>query len=111
MSSYGNWRVRLRERSDRLTPTVVTNYPFEVIVTFIALLIGLPLILGLVSPTSLVVLLPAFGYWAYAIALMLGGSTLAVGLRSQSPLLLASGLQLCGGSFAVYALAAVILAI
>ncbi len=101
--------VRLRERVAGRLPTVLTNYPFEVIVTFIALVIGLPLLCGLVAPTSLVVLLPSIGYWAYAAALVLGGIFTGVGLRLKSSAALSSGLQLLGGSYAVYGLATVAL--
>ncbi len=98
-----------RELLANLVPKALINYPFEVIASFLGLVIGLPLLIGLAAPTSLVVLLPSFGYWAYASALVIGGATAAVGLRTRHPLVLASGLQLLGGSYIVYGLAVVAL--
>ncbi len=105
MSKYGPATASFRERLSRLIPSALTNYPFEVLAAFIGLCIGLPLLVGLAAPTSLVILLPSIGYWAYTVALVLGGATTAVGLKTKHPLVLASGLQLLGGSFLVYGLA------
>src|SRR5207244_3581493 len=100
-------RARVREFVARHIPNALTNYPFEVLSSILGLLVGIPLLLGLAAPTSLVVMLPSIGYWAYAVALVLGGGTTAVGLRTKHPMVLASGLQLLGGSFGVYGLAVV----
>lgn len=89
------------------TPSVVTNYPFEVFVAFVGFVIGTTLLVGLASPTSLALLLPTGIYLAYATALVLGAITVAIGLRKQHALILSSGLQLLGGSYGVYALAVV----
>lgn len=102
--------ARFRARTAHLLPPALTNYPFEVLAAFLGLIVGLPLLAGLAAPTSLVTILPAFGYWAYAVALVLGGGTTAVGLRTKHPLALASGLQLLGGSYVVYGLATVAVA-
>lgn len=102
--------ARLRERVAHVTPRVVVGYPFEVFAASVGLIIGLPLLVGLAAPTSLVVLLPSFIYWVYAVMLVLGAGTTAVGLRTKHPLILAPGLQLLGGSYLVYALATVAVA-
>lgn len=103
-------RTKLRARAARHTPRLVTNYPFEVFATLVGLIIGLPLLVGLAAPTSLVVLLPTVAYWIYAAALVLGSATVAIGLKMPHPLVIASGIQLLGGSYAVYGLAVVALA-
>lgn len=92
-------------------PGSVTNYPFEVMVGVIALLMGLPFLLGTTAPASLVALVGVVAFRAWAAALTLGGLTVLAGLRLPSrpnPLILAAGLQLAGGSFFVYALAVLI---
>ena len=110
MSRYSEWRAHLRERVARLTPEVVTYYPFEVFSAIVGLVIGLPLLVGLAAPTSLVVLLPNLVYWLYSVAMTLGAATTIAGLRHRSPMLLATGLQLSGGSYFVYGMATVIVA-
>ena len=110
MTKYDSHVLKFRERLARFIPDVVTNYPFEIFASFVGLVIGLTLLAGLVSPGSLTALLPLFVYWAYAVALVLGSLTVAWGLRKRHPLVLASGLQLLGGSYAVYALAVVAVA-
>lgn len=107
---WKGFRRAVRAKLARFTPTIVTSYPFEVFVTALGLIIGVPLVLGLAAPTSLVVLLPTFMYWAYAVAVILGACTVGVGLRTKHALVLAAGLQLLGGSFMVYALAVVAVA-
>lgn len=103
-------RARFRERAARFVPRVAVYYPFEILVCVVGFLMGLPLILGLARPTSLLLLLPAVVYIAYALMLVVGAATVAGGLRKQEhPLALASGLQLLGGCYGVYALAVVAL--
>lgn len=100
---------RFRERLSRFIPYALTNYPFEVLAAFVGLFIGLPLLLGLAAPTSLVVLLPNVGYWIYASTIVLGASTIGLGLHFRNSMAVASGLQLLGGSFLIYGLAVVAL--
>jgi hypothetical protein len=103
-------RARLRENLSRFVPRVAVYFPFEILVAVIGFLMGFPLLTGLARPTSLLLLLPAVAYTAYAVALVLGSLTVALGLRGrQHPLALASGLQLLGGSYIVYGLAVVAL--
>lgn len=101
------WRTRLRETLAHYTPHTLTYYPFEVLASMVGLLVGLPLLLGLAAPTSLVLLLPDAVYWLYAVMVSVGAGTTAVGLHARNSLVLASGLQLLGGSYLVYALATV----
>lgn len=101
-------RRKLREQAAQLTPRVLTCYPFEVLAAVIALLMGLPFLLGTVAPATLVGLVGSIAFNVWAAALTLGGATVAVGLRigdRPSPLVVASGLQLLGGCFGVYAIA------
>lgn len=104
-------RCRFRAHVARRTPDVVTLNPFESLVAFIGLLIGITLLLGIAAPTSLVLLLPKAAYYVYAVALCLGGGTVAYGLRGgMRPLALAAGLQLLGGAFGIYGIATIALA-
>ncbi|MDT8915771.1 hypothetical protein [Amycolatopsis sp. PS_44_ISF1] len=108
MSRYGAWRARTREMAAHLTPKVITNFPFEVIVCLVAVLMGLPFLLGAGAPPSLLTLVGKAAFMVWSAALTVGGTTIAVGLRSPSrpyPLVVASGLQLTAGCFAVYAIA------
>ncbi len=100
-------RASLRAKIAHVVPDVVTLYPFEVFVAALGLIVGVGLVLGLAAPTSLVMLLHNVMYWAYAAALLLGGGSVALGLKVRLPLALASGLQLLGGSFIVYAIAVI----
>ena len=81
---------RCRERISRLIPKALTNYPFEILACVLALFIGLPLVLGIAAPTSLLALLPVLAYVAYCAALILGGATLAGGLRIRNAFVIAS---------------------
>lgn len=101
-------RAALRKSASRLTPNVVVYYPFEVFAGFVGFVFGFPLLLGIVAPTSLLLLLPAFAYWLYAIALVLGSLIVGIGLRKRNPFALASGLQLLGGCYFVYGIAAAV---
>lgn len=100
----------LREKVAHVTPRVLIDFPFEILATSVGLLIGLPLLIGLAAPSSLVLLLPAVVYWIYAVMLVIGAVTTAVGLRTGHMMILAPGLQLLGGSYIVYALATVAVA-
>lgn len=101
---------RFRELAARVTPKTVVEYPFEVFVSALGFIIGIPLLTGLARPESLALLLPHLAYIAYGVALVLGAVTVAVALKRRHAGALASGLQLLGGSFAVYALAVVAVA-
>lgn len=103
-------RRRIRERAAHLTPKVLTNFPFEVLVSVIAILMGLPFLLGTTAPASLVGLVGIVIFNVWAAMLVVGGLTVAVGLRigdRPTPLVVAAGLQLLGACFGVYALAVV----
>lgn len=107
---YNSTRRKLREKAALLTPKVLTNYPFEVLVVVIALCMGLPFLMGAAAPASLVSLVGNLAFLAWSFALTLGGITVAVGLRvgdRPNPLVVATGLQLLGGCFGVYALAVI----
>lgn len=98
-------RRALREKAAHVTPRTVVEYPLEVFVSFLGLIIGIPLLAGLARPESLALLLPPVAYIAYSLALILGGLTVAVSLRRDHAAGLASGIQLLGRSFVVYAFA------
>ncbi len=113
MSRYGDaWdtkRVQFRERLARIIPRVLTEYPYEILVGLIALLLGLPFLLGATAPASLLALVGTVAFHAWAAALVIGGFTVLVGLHLPAypnPLILAAGLQLAGGALGVYAIAA-----
>lgn len=110
MSKAGDWqrlKARWRERLAHVTPDVLTLYPFEVLATTVGLLMGGPVLLGLARPESIVYLLPAAAYYSWSAALVIGAAIVAAGLKKTRPLVLASGLQLLGGNFCVYAVAVV----
>lgn len=104
---WNRWRVRQRERIAYVTPSWLTLYPFEVLALAVAFLMGAPVLLGFARPESMVFLLPAVAYYAWSTALVLGAATIVWGLRRLQPPTLASGLQLVGGCFGVYALAVI----
>lgn len=107
-SAAREWRRanrRFRALTARILPEVLTLYTFEFFVSFMGLLIGVPLLLGLTLPLSLIALLPTGVFHVYAAALVLGAATVAAGLKYRRPLALASGLQLLGGSYLVYGIA------
>jgi hypothetical protein len=104
---WDTWRVRLRERVYRHLPKFLTHYPFETVVAFVALLMGLPYLLGVAAPASLLALVGAVAFHFWASALAIGGATIAASMvmgDRPHPLVLASGLQLAAGAFAVYAI-------
>lgn len=110
-ASWDARRARVREWAARRTPKVLTNYPFEILAGVIALLMGLPFLLGTVAPASLIGLVGPIGFYAWAAGLTIGGATTLVGLRvgdRPNPMIVAAGLQLAGGAFAVYAIAVVV---
>lgn len=107
---WNGLRRAVREKVAHSTPTVLVMYPFEVFAAGLALIVGLPLLLGLAKPGSLVLLLPMIAYIAYAVSLCLGSIIVFVALARRHAYGLASGLQLVGGSYAVYALAVVLAA-
>lgn len=100
-------RRRLREWASRHTPKILTGYPFEVLAASVAILMGLPFLLGTAAPASLVALVGTIIFHVWAAMLAIGGVTVAVALRvaDRHPAALAAGLQLAGGCFGVYALA------
>lgn len=102
--------VRARAWIARATPKTVVEYPFEVFVSVLGLITGVPLLAGLARPNSLALLLPPYAFLAYAVALVLGAVTVAIALRKRHAGGIAMGLQLLGGSFSVYAIAIVAVA-
>lgn len=94
-----------RKWLSRHTPVRLIEYPFETFSAFASLLIGVPIFLDFANPGSLMRLLPDWALFVYGIALLLGSATLACGLVRRQPLVMASGLQLLGGVWVVYALA------
>lgn len=110
-NEWRGFRVGLRRFAAALTPKVVTIFPSEVIVCLIALLTGLPFLLGVAPPLSLITLVGQVPFTAWAAALTLGGSTVGLGLlipNYPSPRVVASGLSLVAGCFAVNAIAVVV---
>lgn len=111
-ASWDTQRVILRERISRLIPDVLTEYPYEFLVGAVALVLGLPFLLGATAPVSLLGLVGSVAFHVWAGALVLGGITVLAGLYlpaipSTLTLILAAGLQLTGGAFGVYAIAAI----
>lgn len=114
MSRYGDaWdakRVRFRERISRFLPRAFLEFPFEVLGASVALLLGLPFLLGTAAPASLLALVGTVAFHFWAAALVIGGVTVFAGLflpDYPNPLILAAGLQLAGGAFGVYAMGAI----
>lgn len=97
--------TRLRKKAARWTPEALTLYPFEVIAGLVALLMGLPFLLGLTPPAALIAIVSHVAFYVWSAGLTLGALTIGVGLKTRHPLALASGLQLVAGGFAVYAMA------
>lgn len=109
--SWDAWRARCRERVSRIVPRSVMEYPFEVMVGIIAVLMGLPFLIGTAAPASLIALVGTVAFYAWAAALTIGGVTVLAGLRlpaRPNPLITAAGLQLAGGAFGVYSIAIVV---
>ena len=113
MSRYGDaWdakRVRFRERISRFLPRVFLEFPFEVLGASVALLMGLPFLLGTAAPASLLALVGTYAFYAWAAALVIGGVTVLAGLHLPdypNSIILAAGLQLAGGAFGIYAIGA-----
>ncbi len=114
MSRFGDsWerqRVRSRERISKLIPRVLMEYPYELLAGLVALLMGLPFLLGAAAPASLLALVGSIAFHAWATALVIGGLTILAGLHLPAypnPIILAAGLQLAGGAFGIYAIAAI----
>lgn len=99
------FRVRLRERVYRHIPAVVFTNGFEIVAVSVATLMSVPALLGLSTSAALIGLVGIVLFYAWAVTLALGAIALGAGLRSLNPNLLASGLQLTGGSFGVYTIA------
>lgn len=107
---YRNGRERLRAWASRRTPRILTQFPFEVLVAVIAICMGLPFLIGTAAPASLLAIVGTVFFHFWAAALVIGGGTIAIAMRigeRPNPLVLAAGLQLAGGCFAVYCLAIV----
>lgn len=102
-------RARFREWASHAVPSVAVFYPFEILALVVGFIMGVPILLGFARPTSLILLLPVVAYVAYSAMLVIGSLTITIGLRNRHPLVLASGLQLLGGSYIVYGLAVVAL--
>lgn len=101
------WRLRFRERASKRIPGIVITHPFEIVAATVAILMSVPALIGLSTSAALVALVGTVLFYAWAATLAAGAVALATGLRNLNPSLLASGLQLAGGSFAVYTLAVV----
>ena len=106
--------IRARRRSDWLNrdrilhvlPFNLIEHPFEVLLAAYALISGVPLLLGITSPSSLTKLLPLWGVKVWAGALCLGGATITVGLRKRwYYTTVPSGLSLLGAAFTGYGIA------
>lgn len=98
--SYIRWALA------RFIPQGFIEYPFEVFLTAASLIIGLPVLLGISEPGSLIAEIPLFAVIAWGVSLILGALTVAVGLiRPHRSDVLSSGLQLLGGAMCVYAVA------
>ncbi len=107
--SWDRKRAHLRERVSRFIPRVLMEYPFEVLVGAVALLMGLPFLLGTAAPASLLALVGTVAFHFWAAALVIAGVTVFAGLylpAYPNPLILAAGLQLAGGAFGIYAISA-----
>lgn len=100
-------RVRLRERIYRHIPSVVFTNGFEIVAVTVAILMSVPALLGLSTSAALIGLVGIVLFYAWAATLAAGAVAIGTGLRNLHPALLASGLQLTGGSFAVYTIALV----
>lgn len=75
----------------------------------VALLMGLPFLLGTAAPASLLALVGTYAFYAWAAALVIGGVTVLAGLHLPdypNSIILAAGLQLAGGAFGIYAIGA-----
>lgn len=94
-------------RSERLlyrVPTVLLEYPLEVLLAAWGLISGPPLLLGISSPASVSDLLPRWAAALWAVALTVGALTIAIGLHSQRfGTTMARGLRLLGTACLVYA--------
>ncbi len=100
-------RVRLRERIYRRIPGIVFTNGFEIVAVSVAALMSIPSLVGLSTSAALIGLVGVVLFYGWALTLAFGAIALGAGLRRLNPALLASGLQLTGGSFAVYTIALV----
>lgn len=101
------WLFRFRERASKHIPGIVITHPFEIVAATVAILMSVPALVGLSTSAALIALVGTVLFYAWAATLAAGAIALGAGLRSLNPSLLASGLQLVSGSFAVYTLALV----
>lgn len=101
--SYIRWAL------SRFIPQGFIEFPFEVFLTAASLIIGIPVLIGISEPGSLVAEIPIFAVFAWGISLLLGALTVAFGLiKPHLPDVLSSGLQLLGGAMCVYGTAQLI---
>jgi hypothetical protein len=104
-------RRRIRECIAHHTPRVLTDFPFEVAAAVIAMCMGFPFLVGAAAPASLLAMVGAIVFHLWAVALAIGGLTVAIGLRigdRPNCYVVAAGLQLLGGAFGVYAFTAAV---
>ncbi len=99
-----HWRLVVIQR----IPTVVIDYPLEVLLATYGVIAGTTQATGLATSNSLSHLLPGWMMLAYGAALLLGGLTIAVGLvRRQHSVLVAAGLRLLASAMLAYAFAVI----
>lgn len=102
---------RRRSRRESIAfrlPVAVLEYPFECFTAIGALIMGVALVLGLTRPGSVAALLPAAGVTVWGASLILGGSTILIGLAGRRiPAVMAAGLRLVSVLFLIYAVSIV----
>lgn len=91
----------------KFLPSVADSL-FELFIGIAGTLIGLPLLMGVIMPTSINDLLPGPGIMLYAASLLLGGLTTIYGAVRRFPFVTSMGLQLLSGAFAIYAVAVLV---
>lgn len=101
------WRVRFREQVAHRIPAIFITHPFEIVAAVVAALMSAPALIGLSTSAALIGLVGVVLFYAWAATLAAGAIATSIGLHTLNPTTLASGLQLAGGSFAVYSLAVV----
>lgn len=101
---------RWRRTILRHTPPVLFEYPFELFLSVLCLLSGLPMLLGLATPRSIEALLPWPVVRMWALALIVGSVSTSYGLLRASRVPAFTGLRLLGDASLIYAVAILIVA-
>lgn len=110
-SHWDEHRARLRRKIGKFVPQSLIFYPFEIMVSIVALIMGVPFLVGLMAPATLIGLVGGFAFHLWAAALSIGGATILAGMAlapRPHPLVAAAGLSLTAGCFAVYSLAVIV---